>query len=169
MIDPEIRDYLSYDPETGEFTWLKPPRRGVAAGAKAGSNTSDGYLAIRWRGARYKAHRLAWWFVHGELPSDASVVDHINGITLDNRICNLRLATTSQNHMNKRAKRNGTSPFKGVTRLVDTALWQAHIRVNGKQKNLGKYLRQEDAARAYDAAARAHFGEFARLNFPGGA
>lgn len=94
-------------------------------------------------------------------------VDHINGNGLDNRRSNLRQADHFQNMANKRRYRNNTSGFKGVTRNTGTGRpWRAAIRANNKRRHLGYYDTPELAARAYDTAAIALFGEFARLNFP---
>lgn len=92
-------------------------------------------------------------------------VDHINGDGLDNRKENLRLATHAENLRN-RAKRHFSveSPYKGVGRAGGR--WAAGLMVNGSQVILGVFDTAEDAARAYDDAARTHHGEFAAFNFP---
>jgi hypothetical protein len=100
---------------------------------------------------------------------DGLQVDHINGNPLDNRRENMRLCTTSENTRNQRAGMGGISAFKGVCYHKASAKWLAYIKVNAKQKHLGQFADETDAARAYDAAAIKHFGEFARINFPGGA
>jgi len=97
---------------------------------------------------------------------EAAIVDHINGDGLDNRRENLRPATRSQNMANRR-KLHGLSQFKGVSWCERDAGWRARITVGGRQIFLGRFADQESAARCYDAAARAHFGDFAALNFPG--
>lgn len=94
-------------------------------------------------------------------------VDHVSGDGLDNRRCNLRLVTHSQQQMNKR-KSKGTPRFKGVKRQRGSGRWGARIKVGQKCIRLGTFESEEEAARAYDAAAVNHFGQFARLNFPGG-
>jgi hypothetical protein len=92
-------------------------------------------------------------------------VDHHNGYGLDNQRGNLRICTPSQNGMNRR-KRNGvSSPYKGVCLHKRDGMFQAGIRINGEKKFLGWFARELDAALAYDAAAREHFGEFALCNF----
>lgn len=95
-------------------------------------------------------------------------VDHINGDGLDNRRCNLRIATNSQNQANNRPQsRPMASRFKGVSWHGRDRLWRASIKVNQKVIGLGYFKVEEDAARAYDAAAVRYFGEFARPNFGG--
>lgn len=90
------------------------------------------------------------------------IVDHVNGDTLDNRRSNLRFATNSQNIANQKL-RDGRK-FRGTT--FKHGKFFAQLHTGGKNHNLGSYEKEEDAARAYDAAALRHFGEFARLNFP---
>ena len=91
-------------------------------------------------------------------------VDHRDSDGLNNQRSNLRLATHAQNQRNRRAQGNNTSGFKGV--CLDGKRWRAQINLQGRRMNLGRFAAAEEAARAYDAAAREHHGEFARLNFP---
>jgi hypothetical protein len=90
-------------------------------------------------------------------------VDHRNGDGLDNRRCNLRLATKSQNSCNRGP--NGNVPFKGVYFDRDRQLFAADIRANGVRIRLGRFATAEEAGRAYDQAALELHGEFAWLNF----
>lgn len=93
-------------------------------------------------------------------------IDHINGDPLDNRRSNLRIASRAQNNMNKRKLKKGTSKFRGVKRDSKWQVWYASIGINNKALNLGRYINEEDAARAYDSAALYYFKEFALTNFP---
>jgi hypothetical protein len=101
------------------------------------------------------------------LKPDDPDVDHKNGNTLDCQDENLRLATRSQNMANQ-PKQAGrlSSKYKGVTWEKRTGKWVAQICVNYKNRKLGRFLVEEDAARAYDEAAWSAWGEFAVLNFP---
>lgn len=100
-------------------------------------------------------------------PRSGLVCDHINRAGWDNRRSNLRLTDACGQARNQGARRNKLfSAYKGVTFDATKQLFRARIMVNRKAIGLGRYKREEDAAKAYDAAARRHFGEFAVLNFP---
>lgn len=92
-------------------------------------------------------------------------VDHINGNKLDNRKTNLRLCSAAQNSMNKSIASNNTSGYKGVTWRKSRSKWLASIRINTTLIHLGSFDYKEQAALAYDAAARKYFKQFAKLNF----
>jgi len=97
--------------------------------------------------------------------TDGRRVDHRNGDGLDCRRSNLRIASKSQNSANAKKRIDSKQPFKGI-RKSSSGRWQSRIRINGQVINLGSFDTAEDAARAYDDAARKHFGPFARLNLP---
>ena len=99
------------------------------------------------------------------MPDAPDKVDHVNGDGLDNRRCNLRHATASENGRNRRRQRNNTTGFVGVGWRVDCGKFQAYARHNGRKHHVGYYTTAEEAARARDAYVRQHHGEFARFNF----
>ncbi len=92
--------------------------------------------------------------------------DHIDGDGLNNTRSNLRLATSRQNSCNRGANKNSASGFKGVTWYKPRRKWRARIGLDGRKLHLGLFTNAEDAAMAYDAAARELHGEFARTNYP---
>ena len=161
-----LRDDLAYDPETGVFTWRHGVVTGNGAfrlkpGQVAGTNTGDGlYRQFKWRGHLYRAHRLAWLYVHGEWP--VGEIDHINRDGRDNRIANLRLATRAQNLGNTRRRTTNQSGFKGVTWSAHAKRWSAWIATGGNTRHLGYFDTPEAAHQAYANAAKTAFGEFAR-------
>lgn len=95
-----------------------------------------------------------------------AITDHLNGNGLDNRRFNLRNATAEQNGRNVRLLRTNTSGYKGVSWVAAHKRWESKIYFNGRKKYLGEFHSKEQAAKAYDEAARAVYGEFATLNFP---
>lgn len=109
-------------------------------------------------------HRIILERILGRSLNTGEYCDHINGNGLDNRRANLRLATSSQNGANRRRASNNSSGYKGVSWNRVTGKWQAMIRVNKRQINLGSYATPEAAHQAYCEAAQKHFGEFARFN-----
>ena len=90
--------------------------------------------------------------------------DHTNHDTLDNRKQNLRICTHRQNGMNRTQHKNTfLSKYKGVY-LQEGKYWHAYITVNQKRAYLGLFKSEINAAKAYNKAARGHFGNFALLN-----
>jgi hypothetical protein len=155
-----LRELLDYDAESGVFTWRVSPALGVPKGATAGSTHHTGYIFIRFKKRNYAAHRLAWFYVHGEWPPAGIDIDHANGDRSDNRIANLRLATRSQNCANRRRQINNTSGVTGVRKL--RGKWMARIKIGGEYQYLGVFAQFQDAVTARNEAAAKHFGEFAR-------
>ncbi len=99
-------------------------------------------------------------------PGRGMVIDHINHNGLDNRRANLRIVTQQQNSWNsRRGLRQGKSRYKGVSWDKDNRKWVATIRVEGKCRRIGFFEDEISAARAYDAAAKKHRGEYALINF----
>lgn len=115
------------------------------------------------RPASIRLHRV----IMGLGPGRSPVVDHVNGDGLDNRKRNLRIASPSENGMNRGATRANASGYKGIYLHGQTGKWRPEIKAGEKRiRNLGLYHSPEDAAQAYDQAAIELHGEFAVLNFP---
>jgi len=155
----QLKDKLNYNPETGVFTWknhLYPKRNG----AVAGTVNTDGYVVIRLFGILHYAHRLAWLFVHGELPENE--IDHRNRVRSDNRFKNLRSADSSQNKFNMKMRRDNSVGFKGVCYFPDRRKFIARIKYRGNVIHLGYFPTAEQASAAYEAAADKYHGQFRR-------
>jgi len=151
-----LRDVLSYDEKTGHFYWLVKPSARVHLGQRAGSLDAKGYRVIKIAGKNYKAHRLAWFYVHDEWPM--LDLDFINRYTDDNRIKNLREATKEQNGGNSGSKKQGK--LKGAYWHKREQVWFSAINIDGKQVFLGNYDTEKDAHVAYCKIAKVKFGEF---------
>lgn len=93
---------------------------------------------------------------------DSEEIDHRSHDSLDNRKQNLRQCTRAQNQYNRKVNRNNKSGFKGVRWEKDQ--WRSRIKINGKLLHLGFFRSKEEAAKAYDDAAKIHFSDFAHLN-----
>ena len=127
--------------------------------ALKGTNTS--YAGRSIRNGNKKEHFLMHRLIL-QVPKDFEV-DHRNGNGLDNRRENLRPCTKSQNQQNRHILKGTTSRFRGVSSNRDK--WRARIKFLQKEQHLGTFTSEEDAAEAYNTAARTYFGEFARLNY----
>jgi hypothetical protein len=156
-----LRELLEYAPETGLFYW-RMARGSNPSGRVAGSIGPGGYQTICIDGVKHYAHRLAWLYTYGEHP--AGEVDHINGDPKDARIANLRVCSRSQNARNVRPR--SASGFKGAYFRPRRKAWYARIQVNGCRFYLGSFQTAQEAAAAYDCAARLHHSDFARTNHP---
>lgn len=160
-----LKKLLKYDPETGIFTWIIDRYR-KKIGSTAGCIRiwkSNKRIGIRIDGKEYKAHRLAFLYMTGSIPN---YVDHIDGNGLNNSWNNLRMATMQENSFNSKKRCNNKTNYKGVTFKPNNKKnpYKSSITYNGKQKHLGYFLTQEEAAKAYNAAAIEYFGKFAKLN-----
>jgi hypothetical protein len=151
----QLKTLLDYDPRTGVFRW-REGRSNIAEGDVAGCKRKDGYILIGIDGIVYLAHRLAWLYMQGKWPPRG--IDHRNTDKGDNRWRNLRLATTSQNNCNARAR--GKIPFKGVSRKRNK--FKASIWINKKHHWLGCFDTPEEAHVAYCLASKRLHGEFSR-------
>ena len=152
MITQErLRAILDYDPETGIFTWRRRPELSSTwntryAGRPAGSKTEGDYLRIGIDDRSYLAHRLAWLYVHGDLPR--AEIDHRDRNRGNCRFANLWPATHAENGHNTALRRNNTSGHKGVSWSEKRKKWQAMITHEGRAIPLGRYDNIEDAIRA---------------------
>jgi len=90
-------------------------------------------------------------------------IDHINRNRRDNRRCNLRFCTRSENQCNKTMR--SKSGLRGVFALENG--FRASIRLDGKVIQIGRFKTAEEAAMAYDNIAKKRDGKYAILNYPG--
>lgn len=105
-------------------------------------------------------------YLHKFLMPGRGMIDHRDGDGLNNQRNNLRPANDSTNQQGFQRKRAGSSSkFRGVRWHSQGKKWQARLTLNKKEIYIGLFSSEEAAARAYDKAAREHFGEFATPNF----
>lgn len=156
-----LKYLLHYDPETGIFTWLmKPAPRSnrIKPGYIAGCKNDAGYILINIDGYSYRAHRLAWFYVHGVWPEQK--IDHINNIKNDNRMVNLREASNSENGWNVGMPSTNTSGIKGVCWDKKNNKWIAQCWVSGKLYKIGRFASIDAAAIAVSQFRERNHGEF---------
>lgn len=132
------------------------------AGDAAGRVSSDGRVNVKLHQKMFKAHRIVYAMVHGIDPGDLQV-DHIDGNPSNNAPENLRLATPSQNGMNRAlgAKANNSSGFRNVTWDEHTRSWLVHVKAQGNVHHIGRFKEKRDAIEAAERARLSLHGEFA--------
>lgn len=152
-----LQELLDYDTASGIFKWKVDRTWSVKAGDVAGSPAAGGYVGVSVDWRVYRAHRLAWLYVHGEWPGGP--LDHINGDKTDNRLANLRATTPVLNTQNQRKARSDNKCGVMGVRL-NCGKWEARIGIGGgRQKYLGVYADQAEAHAVYlEAKRRLHEG-----------
>lgn len=148
------RDGFFYNKKTGHKVLGKLHRSGHRLlGIKTGGK-------CKW----FRYHRAIWLWHYGSLPSG---IDHANRNPQDNRIENLRAADQSFNGANQERRSTNKSGLKGVSFAKNhkSKPWRADIQISGRRKNLGYFSSKEEAAKAYDVAAKSVWGDFSCGNF----
>ena len=161
-----LRSLLSYDPDTGVLTWKPRPRSMFKsdrscgtwntkyAGKPAGCKDGNGYLKVGLIGGRYYAHRLAWAILNGRWPTKD--LDHISGVTHDNKIINLRQVSRRENGRNIALSKTTISGVLGVCQNKPAESWRAHITIDRKLVHLGTFPTIEQATAARKEAEKKH-------------
>ena len=129
-IPVDIKDFLEYNPQTGNIFWIRRPhnRSAVRPGDLSGNLSIDGYRQITFRRKIYKEHRIAWYLFYGEDIGNKTI-DHINGIRNDNRISNLRVVLREQQSLNVGKL--------GYHWREDRKCFVSRCKNNRKMKNIG--------------------------------
>lgn len=160
LTQARLKELLDYDPETGLFTRLVTTSSQAVAGSVVGSDNGTGYLRVMVDGRRYCLHKLVWLYVHGSFPHD--MLDHINMDKSDNRLCNLREASMSENRCNVGVSAANTSGAKGVCWHARIGKWQVTVGIGKTKQHVGYFSEYDDAVKERDAAARQTHGLFFR-------
>jgi hypothetical protein len=159
-----LRQLIDYDPETGALVWRVRDVSFFTDGKRCAIHcmrlwnarcagkpalrckSSGGYFSGRILYRPCLAHRVGWAIYSGAWPENE--IDHINGDRLDNRIANLRSATSQENNRNRAIGINNTSGAIGVYWNVSKSKWAAQIHINGKQKHIGHFKSKDEAIEA---------------------
>lgn len=150
---------LSYDPDTGIFVWKKRLSNRAMPGKIAGYIRKGSRYTIISIGRKFfYAHRLAWFYVHGEWPE--CTIDHIDRNPGNNSIKNLRKAEHSQNAVNKGVRKTSTVGLKGVWR-TSSGRFASYVGPASNRIRVGLFDTAEEAHAAYVVAAKKMYGEFA--------
>lgn len=152
----QLRSILTYDPLSGNFSWIKPTGRRVRPGGVAGF-LQNGYVNIQIEGTRYFAHRLAWAYMTGKWPAE---IDHKDGNKSNNAWENLRDVCRSANVENlRRPRKDNACGLLGVCWHKREGKFRAQIQVAGKKIQLGTFKDAQHAHAAYlEAKRRLHAG-----------
>jgi hypothetical protein len=150
----QLKSVLHYEPETGEFRVINDWNRVEGLGGNPCRDWHpSGYYTICLFGNEFKAHRLAWLYMTGEMPK--IYIDHINGNRKDNRFKNLRECDHPLNAQNQRkSHRDNKSGYLGVTFVKETGRFKAGITTHKKYKHLGCFATAEEAHAAYMKAKK---------------
>jgi hypothetical protein len=157
-----LQSILKYEPETGNFYWIRP-HSGTQTEV-AGSLSKEGYIRITIDGWRYMAHLLAWLWMTGEYLKKG--LDHRDTVRSNNRWGNIRKATLSQNNMNANLRSDNELKAKGVHKRKDGGKKPYRAMITppgGRQITIGHFTTLEEASLAYSTEAKKRFGEFARV------
>jgi len=156
-----IIDKEDYDKVMNACTWFTTKTKDLIYVEGRASQFTD-----KWN--RKKKISLHRFLLNLDL-NDKVIIDHKNGITLDNRKQNLRMCTVSENGQNSKLMSHNTSGFKGVSWNKHSKKWEARIMTtlkNGTKYRplIGSFDDPMLGAIAYDKAALKYFGKFARTN-----
>ena len=155
-----MKELLNYDPDSGKIAWKNDMNRGrIAAGTEVGSVYPDGYKRLNINGKMHMAHRLGYALGTGKQPT--GIVDHADGVRLNNMLKNLREVSAMQNAHNTRVSKRNSSGVKGVYWDKYHEKYRARVMANGKNKHLGLFTNIEDAQKAQVEARKELHGEYA--------
>lgn len=152
MLTAEIvRELLVYNPETGFFYRKRKTGNSEFYKKVSGYINSKGYRTIQIYHKRYLVHRVIWLYLYGEWPEN---IDHINHVRDDNRISNLRLATSLINSQNQKLRKNNKSGSVGISYRKRDKVWQASVTYNRIKYHLGHFHSLEAAIAARNEASK---------------
>jgi hypothetical protein len=156
MIDQEtVKKLFYYDAETGMLIWRNGNKRNVKPWQEAKALNGLGYYSVKIQNKSYPVHRIIWLYVHGIFPDQD--IDHKNRIRNDNRLCNLRSVSRTDNCQNISLPRHNKSGHIGVSWIKRHEAWTVYVKVNKKNKWLGCYKNLDDAVAARKAGEAKYY------------
>ena len=156
MIDQEtVKNLFYYDAESGRLLWRNGNGRNVKPWQEAKAPNGHGYYTAKIKGKSYLAHRLAWLYVHGSLPDGD--LDHKNRVRNDNRLCNLRQVSRTDNCQNISLPSHNKSGHIGVSWIKSHQSWTVYIKVDKKNKWLGYFKDLGEAVAARKAGEAKYY------------
>lgn len=148
-----------FEYKDGKLLWKVSRSNAISIGQEAGTDYAKGYKRVYFNGKTYAVHRVIWELFNGKIP-DGMHIDHIDGNASNNRIENLRLATPSQNAMNRVAK--GRIKLKNVSFCAENNKYKVSLQANGKRIFCGHYEDIELADLVAQEARHKYHGIYAR-------
>lgn len=160
----KLSKFIKYNPNNGLAVWITSPGNQVKINTIAGKiNKRTGYVQICFAGEVYAAHRLFWLLQTKNDPLPFQI-DHIDKNRLNNKFCNLRLATFAENQRNKSLHRNNTTGCRGVYWVEEQQKYRVKIHFNKACFNLGHYKTFEQAVAVRQAKELELHGKFSPLH-----
>lgn len=153
-----FHEHFEYSPETGSLKWKVRLGR-AKQWSEVGSKNASGYINLVINGRQFYAHRVIFAMMTGRWPKE---IDHVDGDKSNNRWCNLRECTRSQNNWNRDTYAQNTSGVVGVSPRTKYGDWQVAIRVSNSRIFLGYFKSFEEAVIARKNAELKYWGEFRR-------
>lgn len=146
----ELKEYLTYDPVSGELRWIKKAGNSTVLHSRAGSTSKSGYRRLTFKGKNYPEHHVIWCLVHGQFPTNQ--IDHEDQVRDNNILTNLKEVTKSQNARN-RARRTGHLDESGIWFCKRRKRYIAEITYEGEKVFQKSFKDIEDAIREREAKA----------------
>lgn len=146
-IPTDIGEHIAYEPETGILRWKRAQNSRSFAGNVCGCLSGTGYVGLKFRGAPYQAHRVAYFLMTGEQPGE---IDHIDRCRSNNAWGNLRCVAHTENMLNRDAPL-GQTGHRGVS--PHNWGYRATISRDNTRKYIGTFATIEEASAAYREAS----------------
>ncbi len=155
----KLKEYVTYNPKTGEFTQIKKPSGKPTLRHNIGCYDAQGYKRISIKHVSHLAHRVAFYFTYGYVPER---VDHKDRDVRNNRIENLRAATAAQNAHNS-VVMEGASGVRNVSWMKRRQRWRARFLLNNKE-HVKIFKEKKDAETWVREAKVRLLGDFANYS-----